>query len=51
MQVRNAITMAAGLLAAVPLFAGAQTPAQPWRLKSWLPSAPRTFTRPRSRAW
>ncbi|MGW8342435.1 lytic transglycosylase domain-containing protein (plasmid) [Xanthomonas axonopodis pv. khayae] len=29
MQVRNAITMAAGLLAAVPLFAGAQTPAQP----------------------
>ncbi|CCG39374.1 MULTISPECIES: lytic transglycosylase domain-containing protein [Xanthomonas] len=29
MQVRNTITMAAGLLAAVPLFAGAQTPAQP----------------------
>ncbi|WP_430523925.1 lytic transglycosylase domain-containing protein, partial [Xanthomonas euvesicatoria] len=29
MQVRNAITMAAALLAAVPVFAGAQTPAKP----------------------
>ncbi|WP_425522299.1 lytic transglycosylase domain-containing protein, partial [Xanthomonas citri] len=29
MQVRDVITMAAGLLAVVPLFAGAQTPSQP----------------------
>ncbi|MGX8287799.1 lytic transglycosylase domain-containing protein [Xanthomonas oryzae] len=29
MQVRNAITMAAALLAVVPVFAGAQTPAKP----------------------